>query len=170
MNSDLTVTNPGDSRTFAFDSAVDWWLAAMLAAPVAGSTAVGLVLAATGRPGDASTMFMVAAAITAVTLVFVVPCRYTLLSDSLSIRCGLICYSVPYAKMVSLTRSTTLASGPALSLRRVVIEMESGRRHIVSPRHREDFIRQLRTRMTQRNPDGVRETLDEVLPDTEVVD
>lgn len=128
-----------------YRSAVDWWVGVLLAFPVLAAAAIGVVLMANGRPADASTMFLVAAATLLATAIFVAPCRYTFLKDALSIRCGLICYQVAYDSIRDVKRSSTLRSGPALSLSRVVIRTDR-RDHIISPVQRERFIEQLRSR------------------------
>ncbi|WP_246112857.1 PH domain-containing protein [Allorhodopirellula solitaria] len=133
-------------RMQVYRSAVDWWLAVLLASPIVIATAIGIILILNGRAADASSMFLTAAAVLIATGVFVVPCRYTFLQDALSIRCGVICYQVPYHEILSVQRTSTLRSGPALSLRRVAIETDS-REHVVSPVLREKFIEQLRARI-----------------------
>lgn len=129
-----------------YRSAVDWWVAILLVFPVLMAAAIGVVLMLTGRPGDASTMFLASLATLLVTAVFVVPCRYTFLKDALSIRCGLICYQIPYEAIQDVKRSSTLRSGPALSLNRVAIQTDR-REYVVSPVQRERFIEQLRSRV-----------------------
>lgn len=144
-----TTTPPAQSESplpQVFRSAVDWWVAALLVFPVLMAAAMGVVLMLSGRPGDASTMFLASVAALLVTAVFVVPCRYTFLKDALSIRCGLICYQIPYEAIRDVKRSSTLRSSPALSISRVAIQTER-REHIVSPVQRERFIDQLRSRM-----------------------
>ncbi|EMI55049.1 PH domain-containing protein [Rhodopirellula sallentina] len=127
-------------------SAIDWWVAVLLGAPIVGAVAVAAYLIALGRPGDASVMFLTAAGILVVTAIFTVPCRYTLLTDTLSIRCGVVCYQVPYETIREVRKSATLRSGPALSLRRVVVKTDR-REHILSPVDRERFIEQLNSRI-----------------------
>lgn len=156
--SESTVTKPGNPDTSSsserrrldrkvHQSAVDWWLAALLAFPIVGAVAIAAYLIVVGRPGDASVMFLTAAGILVVTAIFTVPCRYTLLTDTLSIRCGVICYQVPYDSIRDVRMAWTLRSGPALSLRRVVVKTDR-REHILSPVDRERFIRQLNARIS----------------------
>ncbi|MCM2373487.1 PH domain-containing protein [Aporhodopirellula aestuarii] len=128
-------------------SAVDWWLAVLLGFPVVAAVVLAGYLIAIGRPGDASVMFLTGAGILGITAIFTVPCRYTLLTDTLSIRCGVICYQVPYNTIREVRMSSTLRSGPALSLRRVVIQTDR-REHILSPVDRERFIKQLNQRIS----------------------
>ncbi|MEM6364449.1 MAG: PH domain-containing protein [Planctomycetota bacterium] len=139
-----TTARPTDSKTY--HSAVDWWLACLLIFPVVLAAGVGVSLMLMNRPSDASIMFLAAAGVCVVTMACCLPCRYTLLADQISIRCGLLYWQVPYADITSLQRSSTLASGPALSLRRVVIETAE-RRFIISPRHREQFMIDVRARL-----------------------
>ncbi|MEM9644555.1 MAG: PH domain-containing protein, partial [Planctomycetota bacterium] len=89
-----------------------------------------------------SLLFLIGGAALAVTMAFMVPCRYTILSDTLSIRCGIIFYQVPLADIEQATKSATLWSGPALSLKRVEIKTAK-RTFIVSPKDRDDFIAKL---------------------------
>ena len=119
----------------------------LLGFPIVMSVAIAVWLFAVGRSGDAAIMFVTAAGITLVTAIFTVPCRYTLLTDTLSIRCGLICYQIPYSTIRDVRLSSTWSSGPALSLRRIVIRTDR-REHIISPVDRERFIEQLQARMS----------------------
>lgn len=118
----------------------------MLGFPVVAAAAIGVYLMADGRAADASLMFLTAAAILGVTAIFTVPCRYTLLSDALSVRCGLICYQIPYESIREVKKSATLRSGPAMSLRRIVIQTDR-RDYILSPVDRDRFIEQLNERI-----------------------
>jgi membrane protein YdbS with pleckstrin-like domain len=137
--------SPSHSRT-VYASAVDRWLALLLVFPIVGAIALGIVLLAMQRPGDATVLFAVAASILLVTGLLTIPCRYTLLDDTLSIRCGLICYQVPYDSMTKVKSGWTLKSGPALSLRRVIVS--TGKRdYILSPGDREGFIANLQSRI-----------------------
>lgn len=141
----LNESNPRQPSVYR--SAVDWWLAVLLLFPILVATMIGIVLMANDRPADASSMFLTAAAIVLVTGIFIVPCRYTFLDDALSIRCGVICYQIPYDSIQSITRSSTLRSGPALSLSRVAIQTDR-REYIVSPVHREQFMEQLKSQLS----------------------
>jgi len=129
-----------------YHSAVDRWLAILLLLPIVGAVAVGIGLVAMDRPGDAWPMFGVAFGILLVTAIFTVPCRYTLLEDALSVRCGVVCYQVPYAEIVEVRSGFTFASGPALSLRRVIVRTTK-RDHILSPARRETFMEDLQARL-----------------------
>ncbi|SMP56017.1 membrane protein YdbS, contains bPH2 (pleckstrin homology) domain [Neorhodopirellula lusitana] len=129
----------------SFPSAIDRWLAFLLGFPVVASVALGIGLIAMGRPGDAWTLFGVAAFTGFITAIFTLPCRYTLLEDAVSVRCGVICYQIPYESILDVKKSRTWLSGPALSLKRVVIQTAK-KQHILSPADRDDFINQVQQR------------------------
>ncbi|MCC9644678.1 PH domain-containing protein [Rhodopirellula sp. JC740] len=135
-----------NASPIVFPSAVDRWLVFVLLAPIFLAVGIAAYLLNEGRADEAGTMVLMAAAIAAVTAVFTIPCRYTLLADTLSIRCGLLCYQVDYADITEAVPSSTLVSGPALSLRRVIVRT-SKREFIVSPDDRERFIEELMRRV-----------------------
>ncbi len=104
---------------------------------------IGVYAVWIGRPGDATWLFLTGALTAIVTAAFAVPCRYTILDDSLSIRCGLVVYQVPLSTITDVSLSSTWMSGPALSLKRVRVKTQR-KTHIISPKFREDFVRDLR--------------------------
>ncbi|TWU10590.1 PH domain-containing protein [Allorhodopirellula heiligendammensis] len=135
-----------DRQPSVYRSAIDWWVGLLLVLPILFAVVLGIVLIFNDRAADASSMFLTAAAILIVTAIFAAPCRYTFLTDALSIRCGVICYQIPYDAIQGVNRSSTLRSGPALSLRRVAIQTDR-REYIISPVHRERFINELKSRL-----------------------
>ncbi len=106
--------------------------------------AVGIYLWREGDMDGAKMLFLTAAATLAATLIFVVPCRYTVDDDELHIRCGIISYRVPIKLIDSVERSRTLISGPALSLNRVIVKTKL-KNYILSPRDRDAFIDDITT-------------------------
>ena len=96
-----------------------------------------------GQPGDATWMLIVGAVALVVTAAFAVPCRYTILEDALSIRCGILFYQVPLAEIIDVDKSSSWVSGPALSLKRVAVHTRQ-KRYLISPKGRDEFIRDLR--------------------------
>ncbi|TWU51026.1 hypothetical protein Poly51_43200 [Rubripirellula tenax] len=142
--------NEADSQTFdantkkkarptVYESAVDWWVGLLLILAPLMSAAIGVYAWWNGQPGDAMTLFIAGAVSSLVTAAFTVPCRYTVLDDAVSIRCGLICYQVPLSEIVSVERTASLKSGPSLSLKRVAIKTAK-RTIIISPKDRDAFI------------------------------
>ncbi|WDQ15391.1 PH domain-containing protein [Rhodopirellula sp. P2] len=131
-----------------YPSAVDRWLLVLLLAPIFLAIAFAAYMLKEGRADEASTMILLAATIAAVTGVFTIPCRYTLLDDALSIRCGLICYQIAYTDITEAVPSSTWTSGPAMSLKRVIVRTTK-REHILSPEERERFIEELMDRVAR---------------------
>ncbi|MEM9587506.1 MAG: PH domain-containing protein [Planctomycetota bacterium] len=138
-----TITDSDAPQTF--ESAIDWWVLLMLLMGPVTAAGVGIVLVVNARPADASILFGLGALIALVTVGLVVPCRYTLLDDCLSIRCGLICYQIAYEDIRDVKISHSIMSGPALSLSRLEIKT-SDRTHLISPKDRGDFMEELHHR------------------------
>ncbi len=103
---------------------------------------LGVYMLFDGKHGDAMIFFITAIATLLVTSAFIAPCRYTILDDALSIRCGIICYQVPLEEIDTIEASGTWRSGPALSMRRVLITT-SKRYVVISPRERDEFMADL---------------------------
>ncbi len=140
-NSPLDRTDQ-PKRATVYDSAIDLWIAALIFLSPALASAIGFYLVIQARPGEASILFMTAAVTLIVTIALTLPCRYTILDDALSIRCGLICYQIAFQDIRVVQPTASLRSGPALSLRRVLVATDR-RKHILSPKDRERFIQQL---------------------------
>ncbi|WP_246146479.1 PH domain-containing protein [Rubripirellula lacrimiformis] len=141
---ETTASPPNDRRPVVYESAIDRWVVALLLLTPLASLGLGLYAIVIGQPGDAAILFSTGALASLVSVAFALPCRYTVLDDAVSIRCGLICYQVPLADIVSAEPTSTLRSGPALSLRRVAIKTHK-RTIIVSPKDRDAFITDILT-------------------------
>jgi hypothetical protein len=129
-------------RAAVYDSAIDLWIAALIFLGPTFACAIGVALVINARPAEASILFLTAAVTLIVTVALTLPCRYTILDDALSIRCGLICYQIDLRDIRVVEPTSSLRSGPALSLRRVLVATDR-RKHILSPKDRERFIEQL---------------------------
>ena len=125
-----------------YRSAVDLWLALLLLMTPATAVGFSVMLIRQGRAGDALTLLLLGSGLLMVTLLLTFPCRYTILADSLSIRCGVICYQIPLSEIQRVEKSASLRSGPALSLRRVLVVTEK-RGYLLSPKDRDAFIADL---------------------------
>lgn len=137
-----TIATKSMPRKSIYHSAVDWWIAAMLIAGPAVCAVLAASLLRQGRQGDAVTCLIAGAITLLVTAVFTVPCRYTILPDSLTIRCGILFYRVSYDHIKSAELSGSWLSGPALSTKRVKVSTAS-QFHLISPIDRERFIAEL---------------------------
>lgn len=140
------------SRATVYDSAIDLWIAVLIFLGPTFASAIGVALVINARPAEASILFLTAAATLIVTIALTMPCRYTILDDALSIRCGLICYQIELRDIRVVEPTASLRSGPALSLRRVLVATDR-RKHILSPKNRERFIEQLCDAIKRVSPD-----------------
>ena len=131
-----------------YESAIDAWVGILLFMTPFVAAVIGIYAWIIGQPGDASILFAAGGLALLIMLAFSLPCRYTLLEDALSIRCGLMVRQIPFADIQSVKLSSSWKSGPALSLRRVAVR--TGRRVVIlSPRDREEFIDELRQRIAK---------------------
>ena len=81
-------------------------------------------------------------------ITIIIPCRYTLLDDGLLIQSGLIKTKIDYQRMRDVKPSWNPLSAPALSLKRVKIKLDRGFA-LISPKHRDEFIVELKRRIYQ---------------------
>ena len=129
-------------RKSVYVSAVDWWIVVVLMlGPVACVGLTGILLQQ-GRSQDALYCLLTGVGTLLVTGIFTVPCRYCILPDTLSIRCGVMLIRAPLDQIKSIETSGSWLSGPALSLKRVKIST-AARFYLVSPRDRDRFIEEL---------------------------
>ena len=135
---------PKPARRAVYPSKIDLWLALLVLMTPAVAVVFAVVLIRQGRAADALTLFLLGFGFLIATGMFTFPCRYTILDDALSIRCGLLCYQIPLADVQRVERSSSLRSGPALSVRRVLVETKTGK-HLLSPKDRDRFIADLQT-------------------------
>ncbi len=126
-------------RPTVYESGVDAWIAVMLMVTPAIAAVLGAYMLWIGKNGDALILLGTGVTVTVITVALTLPCRCTILDDALSIRCGLVCYQVPLDQIERIERSSTLLSGPALSMRRVLV-ITRKKRHILSPRERDEFM------------------------------
>ena len=132
-------TSERTPRPTTYPSGIDAWIVVMLLLAPITSLAIGVYLLQQGQGSGAITLFLCAAAAGSLSAAATIPCRYTLHDDALTVRCGLLCYQIPLAEILSVSKSGTILSGPALSMKRVLI-MTSSRKHILSPKQRDIFI------------------------------
>ena len=138
-------------RPTVYPSAVDTWIGFMLVMTPITAAAIGTYLLVQGRSADAMLLFLTGALAAVITLAFTLPCRYTVLVDALSMRCGVICYQVPLADIQSVEPSRTIMSGPALSLNRVLVKTAK-RQYILSPKERDAFIEDMCSTLNLERP------------------
>lgn len=118
-----------------FQSAVDYWLALVLA-----GTPIAIVVACLAE----RTYWPILLA--PFTLIVVVPTRYELRADLLYIRCGFIVFpKIRYDEIVEVVSTRNPLSSPALSLDRLAIRTTSGG-VMISPAPRQEFLQELAAR------------------------
>ena len=131
-------------RPTVYDSAVDWWIAALVLLSPLTAVGIGVYLLIEGQADGAMYLFLIGAAAMVLTIALTHPCRYTILDDSLTIRCGIVFYQIPLDEIESVEPSGSWLSAPALSLRRVRIRSKQ-RTILISPEPRDEFIKDLRS-------------------------
>jgi hypothetical protein len=141
-----------------YKSAIDLWLAIILigmpAAIIFTGVSIGFglhLLQWHANIGKAVgfVLFGSGVALAVLIAMFTVPCCYTLREHELNIQCGILQASVPYNNIRRLELSCSLWSAPALSLNRVKIVLDDGF-HLISPKDRVAFIKDLQLRLDQR--------------------
>jgi Bacterial PH domain len=127
-----------------YKSKVDWWLGVLLVVPPAGAIV-------TMTTSNVMLGLLPLALITAIYGGLVFPTRYGLCADELVVRFGLVRVRIPYREITNVDRTRSVLSSPALSLDRLRIEWR-GKAIMISPREREDFLRELAVRRQQSGP------------------
>lgn len=74
---------------------------------------------------------------------------YTLGADALVIQSGPMRWTVPYAEIRSVRPTASMASAPAMSLRRLEVRYGDGQSVVISPRNRDAFVAALRRRVAR---------------------
>jgi hypothetical protein len=136
-------------KNHVYPSAIDWWWMGPLMVVVVYVCYVDIVTKF--QQGALLDGWIAIGIVIFVALLFpaiIIPCRYTLLDDGLLIQSGLIKKKIEYRIMRDVTPSHNPLSAPALSLRRVKIKLDRGFA-LISPRHRDEFIIELKRRIYQ---------------------
>lgn len=129
-----------DRRTFPrlFRSKVDWWLPAILFAPLVMVGALILI--------GAIAPWVLLPVLVPLALVAWMLARtdYVVDEDAIVARCGPFRSVIPTASIRSLTATRSALSGPALSLDRIAVD-HTGGRVLLSPRNKAGFVRAVLT-------------------------
>lgn len=139
-------------ETLVFRSKVDAWLGAVLiAAPI---LAVASILRNAVPAGGAVILFVALLAVLPAGLPLWLLCstHYTLTPDELVVRCGPLSWRVSLRDIRAVHPTRNPLSSPALSLDRLRIDYGRGRSLMISPAHRDRFLRELEARRTRQNP------------------
>lgn len=139
MTSKSTIS---PDRPTVYTSAVDLWIAVLLLSSPVFAGALALYFWNEGNEDGAMALFITAVATLLTTSAFVTPCRYTIEAEDLHVRCGMLSYRIPLKTIERVEPSRTLISGPALSLKRVMVFTKL-KNYVLSPRDRDQFITDL---------------------------
>lgn len=137
-------------KSHTYPSRIDAWLVVLLALSIV-SLAIATAFAL--RTSREAAWICIGSLVFLVTLLgAILPCRYTLHEDHLLIRSGIWKQRIPYSEIVDARKTRNPLSAPALSLKRVQIDLKKGYR-LVSPSDRDEFIDSLlkRAKATQNN-------------------
>jgi hypothetical protein len=132
----------------AFSSKIDLWLLILLLAAVAGCLAVTVELWAQ-ISGPLWWVGLLLLPGILLPLWLLLSTRYSMSDSDLDIRCGPFHWNVPIADITAITPSGTWEASPALSLDRLRIDYGAGQSVIISPEHRDAFVKQLEYRRRQ---------------------
>lgn len=130
----------------SYPSRIDAWLVIAIGAAIVLVLAQAILLL-NSAPLASLLAFGVAIFTALVVATMTLPCRYELHDSHLLIRCGMIRQRIAYADITDIAPSRSMASAPALSLRRVKISFAKSSQ-LVSPRDRDAFMLSLRQRVT----------------------
>lgn len=126
-----------------YRSKTDLWLIAIFGIAMIASLSGALAMLSTGTP----VAWMVAAPIALVgvglPLWLLLSTRYVLGQGQLRVLCGPFKWCVPLAKITAITPTSSPLSSPALSLDRLRIDYGVGNSVMISPRDKEQFIKDI---------------------------
>lgn len=125
-----------------YSSKIDaWLLIALVAAMVMSLYASATVLSA--GPAAWWMLLLTAAVGIGLPLWLLLDTRYVLEPGQLTIRSGPFKWQVPVSDITSMTPTRNPLSSPALSLDRLRIDYGSGKSIMISPRDKEEFMKQV---------------------------
>lgn len=112
-------------------------------------------LALVAEPSMRWLMLGVAGAVLVGMVLVLLPCRYGIVEDAVVVRCGIFRWRLALRDIREVELSDSWMSGPALSLRRIRIEMNNGYEILISPVDREGFLAEVRARRAEVAPKGL---------------
>ena len=131
-----------------YKSEVDQWIIVSTAVATAGSLAafVALMIWGEGMVRVLAGLLLMAGA--AFPWWILATTSYTVTDRTLAIHSGPFHWEVPLREIVSVTKTNSPASSPALSLDRLRIDRSGGAPILISPENRRRFLEDLRSRGT----------------------
>lgn len=129
--------------TRTYPSKVDWWLAAVLVLSMAACVYASAHVVLVAPPGAWWMLLLTGGVGVVLPLWLLLGTRYTLDQGQLLIRSGPFRWRVPVADITRITSTSNPLSSPALSLDRLRIEYGRGSAIMISPRDKEQFLREI---------------------------
>ena len=128
-----------------YRSAVDWWIATILIACPLFCISCGIYFFLISLVSEGIYTTLGGFAIAGIIALFL-PCHYTLEEDHMVVRSGILKKKIEYKGIREIELSTCPISSPALSLKRIRIESDSGS-VLISPVNRMEFIHILKDKI-----------------------
>ena len=127
-----------------YRSKTDAWLLAVLAIAIIVSLFAALTILSAGSPAAWAIAAFTAIIGAGLPLWLLLSTRYTLGHGQLVVQSGPFKWRIPVADITSVTPSSNPLSSPALSLDRLRIEYGRGSSLMISPRNKEQFVRDMK--------------------------
>ncbi len=131
-----------------FSSKIDTWLLIVLLASASVSLAI-ITRLWDQMSGSLWWLAVILALVVIFPVWILVSTRYAMSDDTLYVRCGPMSWQIPIASISEIEKTSSPLSSPALSLDRLRVHYDGGRRIMISPEPREPFVRQLEFRRQQ---------------------
>jgi membrane protein YdbS with pleckstrin-like domain len=128
-----------------YPTKIDTWLAALHVLVPLAFLVIGFVDLSHQQANGIRPIF-IGVVLGLVMVVISIPCRYTLKEKELFVECGVLKFTIPYSDITDIYPSSNPLSAPAMSLKRVMIVRRNGF-CLVSPRQRDEFIQELKSRI-----------------------
>ena len=126
-----------------YKSKTDAWLLAILAVAIAVSLFAAIVTVSDGSAAAWPMAAFIAVIGVGLPIWLLLSTRYTLEPRQLRVQSGPFKWHIKVADITSITPSSNALSSPALSLDRLRIDYGSGRSLMISPRNKEQFLRDI---------------------------
>lgn len=126
-----------------YRSKVDWWLAALLLFAMAQCAWISVRAVMHGSPYAWLLLLLAGGIVVAMPLWLFLTTTYTIDGTVLYVRSGPVTWRVPLASINTITPTQTLWASPAWSLDRLRIDYGRGHSIVISPRNKEQFLREI---------------------------
>jgi len=126
-----------------YKSKIDVWIALIILFVVVFSLISALQQLSAYSPYAKWNALIIAAAGMGIPLWLLLATRYIITEDQLLVRSGPFRWRIPISEISGITSTYSPFSSPALSIRRLRIEYGDHKSVLISPRDRDNFIRQI---------------------------